>query len=140
MAKDEQTIRFSASLPSRLLSEIDKRVIDRGYSSRSEFVRDLIRRKMVEDRWQEGQEEVVGVLTISYNHHQRDIARKVIEAQHDRFVNILCCTHVHLDHDNCLEVIIIKGRPREIERISLSIGGLKGVGFSELTRTSAIDL
>jgi CopG family nickel-responsive transcriptional regulator len=140
MTRNEETIRFSVSLPGRLLQELDKRVIDRGYASRSEFVRDLIREKMVEDHWQSQREVVVGVLTICYDHHQRDLARKVIEAQHSQYVNILCSTHVHLDHDNCLETIIIKGRPREIERISISIAGLRGVRFAELTRASRLDM
>lgn len=140
MVDDKETIRFSVSLPGGLLRELDKRIIARGYASRSEFVRDLIRKRIVEDRWRGQKEIVVGVLTICYDHHQRDLAQKVLEAQHSRFVNVLCNTHVHLDHDNCLETIIIKGRPGEIEKIGLSIGGLRGVRFAELTRASRVDL
>ncbi len=137
MKEREQTIRFSVSLPDALLSELDRRVIARGYASRSEFVRDLIREKIVEDRWAADDEEVVGVLTISYDHHQKELVQKILDAQHSRYVHILCATHVHLDHNNCLEAIIIRGRPSDIQKISIEIGGLKGVGFAGLTRGSA---
>ena len=73
MAKDERITRFSVSLPDSLLAELDRRVIRRGYASRSEFVRDLIRERMVEDKWKTDTEKVVGVLTISYDHHQRGL-------------------------------------------------------------------
>ncbi len=136
MDRTENTIRFSVSLPAGLLSALDERLVARGYASRSELVRDLIRAKMVEDRWADVTQEVVGVLTISYDHHHRELAQKIIDAQHSQYVNILCSTHVHLDHDHCLETIIIKGRPPEIERIAIEIGGIRGVVFSELTRAA----
>jgi CopG family nickel-responsive transcriptional regulator len=139
MAKKEDTIRFSVSLPGNLLSEIDRRVIGKGYASRSEFVRDLIREKMVEDKWRNTRQKVVGILSISYDHHERNLARKIMEAQHSHYVNVLCSTHVHLDHDNCLETIIIKGTPPEIEKLSIQIAGLKGVKFAKLTRASKVD-
>ena len=139
MASKKETIRFSVSLPGNLLKEIDKRVINKGYASRSEFVRDLIREKMVEDKWQNTKENVVGVLSISYDHHERDLARKIMEAQHNRYINVLCSTHVHLDHNNCLETIIIKGTPPEIEKINIKIAGLRGVKFAKLTRASKVD-
>ncbi len=140
MAKKEDTIRFSVSLPGKLLREIDGRVVKKGYASRSEFVRDLIREKMVVDKWLNSKEDVVGVLSISYDHHERELARKIMEAQHNRYVNVLCSTHVHLDHNNCLETIIIKGTPPEIEKISIKIAGLRGVKFAKLTRASKVDM
>ncbi len=140
MEKTGNTIRFTVSLPDTLLKELDRRVVGRGYSSRSEFVRDLIREKIVEDKWSDDAEEVVGVLSITYDHHQRELAERLVHTQHSRYVNILCSTHVHLDHDNCLETIIIKGRPSEIEKISIEIAGLRGVRFSRLTRTSRVDI
>lgn len=140
MAKKEDMIRFSVSLPRKLLREIDRRVVKKGYASRSEFVRDLIREKMVVDKWLNSKEDVVGVLSISYDHHERELARKIMEAQHNRYVNVLCSTHVHLDHNNCLETIIIKGTPPEIEKISIKISGLRGVKFAKLTRASKVDM
>ncbi len=138
--KKKGVTRFSVSLPDPLLSELDRRVIRRGYASRSEFVRDLIRERMVEEKWKAGEEPVVGVLTLSYDHHQRDLLSKIVDIQHERHVNILCNTHVHLDSENCLEIVIIRGKPEEIERIAIRTGGLRGVRFAKLTRASQVDL
>lgn len=131
-------VRFAISLPETLLNEVDTKVVDSGYSSRSEFVRDLIREKMTDEQWQNGDsdEDMAGVLTIIYDHHQRELTQKLVDIQHSVHINILCNTHVHLDHHNCLETIIIKGNAKEINRISIEIGGLKGVKFSKLTKTS----
>jgi len=131
---DEITRRFTVSLPKGLLDELDSRIVQRGYHSRSELVRDLIRGQLVKESWENEQGEVHGVLTICYDHHQRDLKDRLHRIQHDRFVHILCTTHVHLDHDNCLETIILRGSPAEIEKMSLQIAGLRGVVFSGLTR------
>jgi len=140
MAAGKETVRVSVSLSRSLLKELDRRIVGRGYASRSEFVRDLIRKQLVHDKWEEGAQEVVGVLTISYDHHQRDLAEKLIEIQHNKYVNVLCTTHVHMDHHNCLETIIIRGRPPEIEKLAIRIGGVKGVRFAKLTRASSVDV
>jgi CopG family nickel-responsive transcriptional regulator len=137
MAASDDTIRFSVSLPAGLLDELDRRVTSRGYASRSELVRDMIRERLVEDAWQAG-EEIAGVLAIVYDHHQRELAQKLIDIQHNEHVHVLCSTHVHLDHHNCLETIILQGHPPEIEHIAAEIGGLKGVKFAKLTRTARL--
>ena len=137
MTASDGTIRFSVSLPAGLLEELDRRVTSRGYPSRSELVRDMIRERLVEEAWQGG-EEVAGVLSIIYDHHQRELAQKLIDIQHNEHVHVLCSTHVHLDHHNCLETIILEGHPPEIEHIAAEIGGLKGVKFAKLTRTSRL--
>ena len=136
MAEGDDLTRFTVSLPTALLAELDRRIA--GYASRSELVRDLIRERLVEERWARGDAEVYGVLTISYDHHQRGLTQRITDVQHHAYVNILCSTHVHLDHDHCLETIIVKGRPAEIEHISATIAGLKGVRFSKLTRASSV--
>jgi CopG family nickel-responsive transcriptional regulator len=138
MSQQDKTIRFTVSLPEPLLKELDERVTSKGYASRSELVRDLIRDKLVEDAWQTGIEEVVGVLTIVYDHHQRELTQRLVEIQHNEYVHVMCTTHVHMDHHNCLETIIIRGRPREIEQITTHIGGLKGVKFARLTRAGRL--
>jgi len=125
------------SLPQYLLEELDRKIIKRGYSSRSELIRDLIRELMVEDAWR-AEEEVIGVLTLIYDHHQRELTHKMLEIQHNEYVKVLCSTHIHLDHHNCLENIVLKGRPDEIEGISISIGGLRGVKFARLTKASNV--
>ncbi len=130
--------RFSVSLPAGLLKELDRRVTGRGYASRSELIRDMIRERLVEEKWEKGAETVFGVLTISYDHHQKGLADKLTGLQHTRYVNVLCSTHVHIDHHHCLETIILRGRPAIIEKLAIRIGGLKGVRFSRLTRASTV--
>ncbi|RMF73394.1 MAG: nickel-responsive transcriptional regulator NikR [Acidobacteria bacterium] len=130
----DETIRFTVSLPASLLAELDRRLVDRGYASRSELVRDLIREKLVEQRWARGRQRVHGVLTICYDHHQRELADRLIEIQHEAHARVLCTTHVHLDHARCLETIVLAGRPAEIEDLALRIAGLRGVQFARLTR------
>ena len=138
MSNPDETIRFSVSLPRPLLDELDRRVVGKGYASRSELVRDLIRERLVEETWEKGDEEVAGVLTIVYDHHQRELNQHILDIQHRDLVHVVATTHVHLDHHNCLETIIIRGRPAEIEELSLEIRGLKGVRFSDLTRASGL--
>lgn len=138
MDKPDEIIRFSVSLPRTLLEHLDREVIGKGYASRSEFVRDFIRERMVEESWTRGGEQVAGVLTIIYDHHQRGLAQQIIDIQHHEAAEVLCATHVHLDHDNCLETIIIRGTPEQVEQVALTLGGLKGVRFSRLTRASRV--
>jgi CopG family nickel-responsive transcriptional regulator len=131
------TVRFTISLPEELLQTLDEQIIDEGYAGRSEFIRDLIREKIVERAWKEG-ETVVGVLTLVYDHHQRNISRRMLEIQHGAGDDvILCTTHVHIDHHNCVETIILKGRAEHLTRLADEIGGLKGILFAKLTRTMA---
>jgi len=94
----------------------------------------MIREQMVSESWDDDKEEVVGVLTLVYDHHQRELAQKMIDLQHRQYVNVLCNTHVHIDHHNCLETIMIKGSPSVIEDLALEIGGLRGIKFSKLTK------
>jgi CopG family nickel-responsive transcriptional regulator len=133
---DDTTRRFTISLPAALMDELDRRIVAQGYDSRSELVRDLIRGQLVRDEWEKIDGEVHGVLTICYDHHRRELKDRLHRIQHRHYVHILCNTHVHLDHDNCLETIILRGTPAEIERMALAIRGLKGVVFSELVRAA----
>jgi CopG family nickel-responsive transcriptional regulator len=136
MADSKELARVTVSLPEGLLNELDQRFIAQGYASRSELVRDMIREKLVEERWSAEDEEVFGVLTISYDHHQRGLTEKINHTQHHSYINVLCTTHVHLDHNHCLETIIVRGKPGEIEQLVTKIGGMRGVRFSKLTRAS----
>lgn len=136
----ENIIRFCVSLPKKLLDELDNGVVSKGYSSRSELVRDMIREKMTEDRWQGNDEEVVGVLTLVYDHHQRELSQKMIDIQHAESCNVLCTTHVHIDHHNCLETVIIRGKADNVEKTAAQLGGLRGVKFSKLTKTTTYEI
>lgn len=133
---DNNVIRFSVSLPEKLLSELDKKVGEQGYASRSEFTRDLIREKIVKDSWEESDTEVIGVLTMIYTHHQNELVEKILKIQHDAKIQIMCNTHVHVDHENCLETIMIRGTVGEIKDFAQKVGGLKGVKFSKLVEAA----
>ncbi len=128
--------RFTVSMPPDLLAALDAAVAEKGYASRSELMRDLIRGEMVEERWQNPDDRVVGVLTVVYDHHQPGLAQRLIDKQHDHLVNVLCTTHVHISHHDCLEVIIMSGEGGRIQGIADSIGGLRGVKFARLTRAA----
>lgn len=132
--KADELSRFSVSMPQGLLERLDAEMIEGGYDSRSEFVRDLVRDRLAEKSWDEGEGEVFGVLTILYDHHQRGLAERVMEAQHSHLVNVLCTTHVHVSHHDCLEAIVLRGNPQEVERMALRIGGMKGVRSARLSR------
>ncbi|ADC90153.1 transcriptional regulator NikR, CopG family [Thermocrinis albus DSM 14484] len=130
----EKYVRFCVSLPKDLLEELDRRTVLRGYSSRSELVRDLIREMLIEDMWEREEEDVVGVLTIVYDHHDIRLVSRMLDVQHKYHVNVLCNTHVHLDHRNCLETMIIKGKASQIEGLSTQLAGMRGVKFAKLVK------
>ncbi|BCZ18522.1 Nickel responsive regulator NikR [Helicobacter sp. NHP19-012] len=141
--KEDAIIRFSVSLQQNLLDELDNRIIKNGYSSRSELVRDMIRERLVEDSWSRADSEdkglIVAVVVLIYDHHQRELNQRMIDIQHESHISILCTTHVHLDAHNCLETIILRGKPADIMHLHLEIGGLKGVKFSKLTKASSFE-
>ena len=132
----ENIIRFSVSLPKQLLDELDSKIGAQGYASRSEFTRDLIREKIVNDSWKDAEEDLIGVLTLIYLHHQNDLVVKMMDIEHQANLHIACTTHVHVDHDNCLETLILRGKAGSIEKFSEKMGGLKGVKFAKLTRAA----
>ncbi len=137
MEKDDKIVRFSVSLEQSMFDYIENDVLKTGYASRSEFIRDLIRQKMVEKKW-ENETECLGVLTILYDHHYNELSDKMVEIQHGHLLNVACTLHMHVTHHDCLEVIVIKGSPAEIERIASQISGLKGVKHAQLSKTALV--
>lgn len=136
----DNVTRFSVSLPNSLFDALDERLEIEGYSSRSEFIRDMIREKIVKDRWTNAQDlELIGILTLIYAHHQTDLLAKIMELEHHADIHIICKNHIHIDHDNCLETLSLKGSAEKIEKFCAKIKGLKGVKFAELTRASTLD-
>ena len=133
MSSTESTIRFTVSLPKTLLDELDRRLVNKGYASRSELVRDLIRERIVEETWERGDAEVAGVLTIVYDHHQRELTQQILDIQHRQYVHVVATTHVHLDHHNCLEILALKGRGERVYELADRLLGLRGVKHGELT-------
>jgi CopG family transcriptional regulator, nickel-responsive regulator len=127
--------RFSISIDEILLTQFDDYIQARGYSNRSEAVRDLIRKVLINEEWEQDS-EVVGVVTLVYNHHQPQLQEKITELQHEYFHQITSTTHVHMDHHNCLEVTIVKGRASQVRKLAENLIALRGVKNGNLTMSS----
>ena len=127
------TIRFGISLDSELLEKFDKLCEERSYPTRSEAIRDLIRNELVQKEWQDQNQEVAGTLTLVYDHHQSDLAQKMIEIQHSALEVIISTLHVHIDHKNCMEVLVLKGAVRDINDISRRLTSTRGIKHGKLS-------
>ena len=131
------TIRFGISIDDKLLDSFDRLIELKGYMNRSEAIRDLIRAALVELKWEGGEEETVGTVTLVYNHHVRDLSDKLTEQQHTHHNQIISTLHVHLDAHNCLEVLVVRGKAREVKKIADELIGVKGVKHGKLVMTTA---
>jgi len=130
-------MRVGISLPENLLNKFDEIILQRGYSSRSEGVRDAIRSYIVNFEWMSDvQGERVGVITIVYSHSQRGLEDNLTEIQHEFGTLIQSSLHVHLDHDNCLEVVVLRGEGQDVRKAAERMMSLKGVKHVKLTTTS----
>lgn len=125
-------IRFGVSVEEDLLHKFDKLIKEENYPNRSEAFRNLIREKLVIEEWK-GNKEVAGVITLVYDHRKRDLLNSLTDIQHDFHHLIISTQHIHLDRDNCLEVVVVKGMPKEIEELANKIKSTKGVKHSALT-------
>ena len=127
------TIRFGVSLDSELLERFDALCAQRGYETRSEAIRDLLRSTLVEQEWEDSGKDIAATLTLVYDHHKSDLAQKVTNAQHDAHHLIITTLHVHLDHHNCLEVLVLKGPGAEVRGLAERLIATKGVMFGRLS-------
>jgi len=127
-----ETTRFGISIDERLLTKFDELIETKGYSNRSEAIRDLIRNSLVEEVWGRGNEETVGTVSLVYDHHTRDLADKLTEHQHTHHKEIISALHVHLDAHYCLEVVVLKGKAKNIKRLADELIGTKGVKHGKL--------
>jgi CopG family nickel-responsive transcriptional regulator len=128
-------VRFGMSLDHHLLDHFDRHIKTRKYTNRSEALRDLIRDKLVGEEWSENK-ETVGTITFVYDHHVRGLTNKLTNLQHDFQGLVLTGMHVHLDHDHCLEVLVVKGKGAAIRKIADSILCIKGVKHGKLAMTT----
>ncbi len=128
-------IRFGVSIPEELSRKFDSHIEEKHYSNRSEAIRDLIRRELVQEEVDRN-EEVVGVVNILYNHHRRDLSEKLTNLQHEYHENVLSSMHIHLDHDNCIEVVLMRGRSEDVKRLGEALIAAKGVKHGTLNLTS----
>jgi CopG family transcriptional regulator, nickel-responsive regulator len=130
-----EIIRFGVSLDKRLLNRFDRLIRKRSYTNRSEALRDLIRQEMVKNEWEEDQ-EVAGAITYIYDHHKRDLLSKLTNIQHTYQEIIFSTQHIHLDHNNCLEIVAVRGKAREVQKLAYALRSIKGVRHGTLSMTS----
>lgn len=124
--------RFSISIEKGLLERLETLVKKRGYANRSEFVRDLLRERLVEEEWKSN-EEVVGTITLVYDHETRELSKKLTRLQHHHHDLVLASTHVHLDEHMCAEMVLTKGRAGEISDMADMLRQQKGVLHAALS-------
>jgi len=129
---DEGLKRFGVSMEAELLALFDKYIRDHSYTNRSEAIRDLIRRALVQEEW-DHDEETVGAITIVYDHHVPELNHKLTSLQHDFPGEVVASMHVHLDHHNCMEVIVARGKAGDIKKLSDQLIAIRGVLHGSLT-------
>ena len=126
------TIRFGVSLDEVLLEKFDSLCAENGYKNRSEAVRDLIRNALVQQEWKDLGKEIVGTLTLIYDHHQSDLAQKITSIQHDALEVIITTLHVHIDECNCMEVLVLRGPGEKIRDTAQRLISTKGIKHGKL--------
>lgn len=131
-----KTARLGISLPQELVRTFDRVTRRKGYRTRSEAVRDAIRDYLVAAEWESVRGQVVGTVTIIYDHETRELTHVLTELQHRFHDAIACATHVHLDEHNCLEVIVVKGKSEEVRTIGDRLISTRGVKHGRLVCTS----
>ena len=132
----EGVARFSMSLPVELAEQLERMTREKGYHNRSLALADMIRAHLVEHRQQFEDEEIAGTITLLYDHHKQHVQAALTDIQHDHHETIISTLHVHLDHHNCLEVLVVRGKASAIKRIADELIAAKGVKHGKLTVTS----
>lgn len=128
-------IRFGVSIEESLLEKFDEFIQKRNYKNRSEAIRDLIRNSLVKDEWS-SEEIIAGGIAFVYNHHQRELVNKLLDIQHYFHDVVVSSQHVHLDHDNCLEIVIVKGTSREVRDLYHQLKSMKGVKHIDILKST----
>ncbi len=127
--------RFSVSLDKDLVARFDQKIRDDSYPTRSKAVGDLIRDSLIKSEWLEGK-EVAGAIVLVYDHHKRELVSRLTGIQHDFHHLIVSTQHIHLDHNNCLEIVVVRGQPVTIQALTRQLKAVKGVKHSSLAATS----
>lgn len=129
--------RFGVSMDETLLARFDALIAEQGYVNRSEAVRDLVRAALVEEAVELPDTDVVGTVTLVYDHHASDLGDKLTEHQHTHHESIVSTLHIHLDAHQCLEVVVLRGRSGHMKRLAASLIGTKGVTHGRFVLTTA---
>jgi CopG family nickel-responsive transcriptional regulator len=129
-------IRFSVSLEPGLAKQLERLVRGSRYTNRSEFVRDLIRERLVQREWAAARRPVVATITLVYDHHQRELLDRLVKIQHDHAAHVLASTHVHLSHKMCAEMIMVRGKAAHIRQLADDMGRQRGVLHASLSKAT----
>ena len=129
--------RFGVSMDDELLERFDALIRLKQYHNRSEAIRDLVRKELVQQEWQDPNADVMGAVTLVYHHESNELAAKLTEIQHEVHHIIVCTTHVHIDHHHCMEVIILKGKCSQVQVIANALISAKGVLHGHLVSTTS---
>lgn len=130
-----ELVRFGVSLEKELLERFDNLIKEKNYSNRSEAIRDLIREELIKKEWIEG-DDVAGAIVLIYDHHRKDLLNKITDIQHNYQKVIISTQHIHLDHDNCLEIIAVRGNPGQVRQLADTLKAIKGVKHGTLSMSS----
>lgn len=133
----EKIMRFGVSIEPDLLKKFDKVIRRRGYTNRSEAIRDIIRKNLIIEKNKDPNLETIGTLTMIYDHHAGNLTNRLLDMQHNHTNEILSTTHIHIDHHNCLEVLVLKGKTGNIQKLADKIKSLKGIKHGELVITES---
>ncbi len=132
--------RIGVAINEELLERFDKLIEKRGYANRSEAFRDMIRNELVQEAWASPDVDVFGTVMLVYDHHARLVTERLTELQHQFHSSIISTLHVHIDHDNCLEVILVRGKAQAVQSLAEALIATKGVKHGRFTGTTSGDL
>lgn len=132
----EKVVRFGVSMEVNLLKDFDRLIKKKGYLSRSEALRDLLRKSLIEEKWENPDADVLATVSILYCHHQHNLVDEITDIQHKNYKMIISTTHVHLDREHCLEVILLRGKSLEIKKLAEKLCSTKGVKHGGVVFTS----
>jgi CopG family transcriptional regulator, nickel-responsive regulator len=135
MSDKEALVRFGISMPQSLIEQYDRLIALQGYDNRSEAIRDLARKALLASSSMEPDETVAGTIVMVYDHHVSDLPITLMELQHDYHHEIISTMHIHLNHQQCLEILVVRGKVHQLRELQQRIQVLKGVGYAELSVT-----
>ena len=131
-----ELVRFGVSMEDKLLQEFDELIRAKGYANRSQALADLVRAALVENDWEAGERPTVATVSIVYDHHDHDVGHRLVHLQHEHRAEIVSSLHVHLDDDNCLEVIVLRGKGTDIKTLGGRLVSAKGVKHGRMMMTT----
>ncbi len=132
----QEIVRFGVSMEKKLLEDFDKLIFKKGYTNRSEAMRDLIRNHLLEEEWQTQKKEMIGVITLVYNHHTRGLSSALTDLQHHFHDLVISTMHIHMDEDNCLEILAVKGMGNKIKAITDKLISIRGIKHGKMITTT----